>query len=130
MKSLIRHAPSHIPRHPSPVPEIPAGRCYLCIGPLCWAKAFTPHEAERNAKTRFSPRQSGTWMFLIFDAPPDATVGGLGEIIWTPGLYNQADADHPAPLYTGIGYPAKELYRYMGRTKGTKASKAKRSVTV
>lgn len=99
-------------RHPTH-PPLKEGRVYLCIGPNCWAKAFRPEQAEANAKQE-RPR-AGEWAFLMFDAPPDATVDGMGSIVWRPALY----AGHESDAGThSLQYAARELYRFNTKEPG------------
>lgn len=82
-----------------------AGRCFLCIGPGTWGKAFTALQAWQNAER---PTH-----FLMFDAPPCCTVDEMGGTCWFPHLYTQPDPEFPA-LHT-IGDDPVEIFRYTAK---------------
>lgn len=64
------------------VPEsLPAGRRFLVIGPHVWGRGDTFAEAFTNAR-REGPGVEKR--FLLFDAPANARVDGMGYIAWTP----------------------------------------------
>jgi hypothetical protein len=99
-----------------PKTSIPRGRCYLCIGPNCWGKAFSAVDAEKNAKQNYFSSGTKGWKFIMYDAPPDVYVDDWGSSVYRPALYYQPDETNEDTKaddkFTPIGYPAKELYRY------------------
>lgn len=62
-----------------------AGRCYLCLGPMCWGKASTAAKAVANAKSNWSRHYNPTFAFILYDAPADAYVDEMGYIRWADG---------------------------------------------
>lgn len=76
-------------------------RCYLCVGPNCWGKAFTAKQAEQNARSSFSRSLGGPWKFIMYDAPADCVIDEMGRSTWTPSYYDLEQQR-----------PAIELYRY------------------
>lgn len=80
-------------------PLMAGARCYLCIGPNCWGKGFTEEQAVKAAKSNFSRSIGGPWKLLMFDAPADAMVGGMGTIDWTPSYHAEEFRRSAVELY-------------------------------
>jgi hypothetical protein len=59
---------------------------FMCIGPCCWGKGSTPTEAVRNAKKNRVRSYEGKagWAWILMDVQSDATVDGMGCIVYTP----------------------------------------------
>lgn len=111
---------THANRHdPAKAHTLRPGRVYLCIGPNCWGKAFDPQDAEANARKEWSGRRGERMPFLMFDAPPDVYVDGMGSTVYTPALYTSAEdiaettdkIDSQLRL-TLIGERPREIYRW------------------
>ena len=98
---------------------LPAGRCWLVVGPSTWGKAFNLTQAWVNAT---SPKK-----FLIYDCPPCGHVDDMGGICWYPHLYKTLAETTDGGKYPNahsIDYPAKEVARYDPAAKAAAKRKA------
>lgn len=124
---------SHALRHqPAKAHELRPGRVYLAVGPNCWGKGFTPEDAEKAARANYYPGSAGkrdAMPFIMFDAPPDVYVDGMGYTVYTPSLYAQmepASGEETAIEVSAraerndkmIGDRPREIYRFKPATKG------------
>lgn len=128
---------THALRHqPARAHDLRPGRVYLCVGPQCWGKGFTPEDAEKAARVNYRPGigQRTPMPFIMFDAPPDVTVDEMGYTVYTPALYAKmepatgeetaievsARADRNDKM---IGDRPREIYRFKLADKADRADR-------
>ena len=65
------------------LPLLPAGRLYFALAPMAWGKAETAAAAVRNCRRNYSESLAGPFKFILYDAPADIAVDGMGNATTT-----------------------------------------------